>query len=196
MLCDRCQKNEATIHVKKIIGGKIESLHLCAECARETEDNGSIGALGFNLAEVLFNIAGMDNPKSARTAAAPADPQEDDSENETAFCCPNCGWTMEKLQKSNGKLGCPECYKSFAVIIHDAFSRIQRGKIHLGKKPGDTKPFNTQAALQLEIARAKKELAELVRREEFERAAVCRDRLNDLSMQLMDLEYQEGESNE
>ena len=102
---------------------------------------------------------------------------------------------MEKLQKSNGKLGCPECYKSFAVIIHDAFSRIQRGKLHLGKKPGDTKPFNSIAAIQLEIARCKKEMAKLVEREEFERAAVCRDRLNDLSMQLMDLEYQ-GDDNE
>lgn len=194
MLCDKCQTNEATIHVKKIIGGKIESMHLCADCARETEENGDIGALGFNLAEVLFNIAGVKPPETQHKEKAD-DEQKEDSGSETAFSCPQCGWTMEKLQKSKGKLGCPECYKSFAVIIHDAFSRIQRGKLHLGKKPGDTKPFNSIAALQLEIARCKKEMAELVRREEFERAAVCRDRLNDLSMQLMDLEYLGG-SNE
>ena len=186
MLCDKCKKNEATIHVKKVIGGKIEAIHLCAECARENEDQGNIGALGFNLAEVLFNIGGLENLSPHR----PAPEKSDDSnkEDDAGFSCPECGWTMEKLQKSNGKLGCPECYKNFAVIIHDAFSRIQRGKVHLGKKPGETKPFNSTAALILEIARGKKELAELVRREEYERAAVCRDKLNELNRQLQELE--------
>ena len=190
MLCDNCQQNEATIHIKRVVDGKIKAVHLCAECAREQEEQGDIGALGFNLAEVLFNIAGL------RDLVPPAEPQDneesdEDSGNSSAFCCPDCGWTMEKLRQSNGKLGCAECYKSFAVVIHDAFSRIQRGKLHMGKKPGDTRPFHTRAALQLEIAHCKKELAELVRKEEYERAAACRDKLNELSLQLLNLECQE-----
>ena len=192
MLCDNCQKNEATIHIKRVVEGKVRAIHLCAECAKEQEEQGAVGALGFNLAEVLFNIAGLRD-------IVPPEPETEeetveDSGSDTTFSCPVCGWTMEKLRQSNGKLGCSECYRSFAVVIHDAFSRMQRGKIHMGKKPGDTRPFQTRAALQLEIARCKKELSELVRREEYERAAVCRDKLNELTFQLLDIESQEDDN--
>lgn len=192
MLCDNCQKNEATIHIKRVVEGKVRAIHLCADCAKEQEEQGAVGALGFNLAEVLFNIAGLRD-------IVPPEPETEeetveDSGSDTTFCCPDCGWTMEKLRQSNGKLGCSECYRSFAVVIHDAFSRMQRGKIHMGKKPGDARPFQTRAALQLEIARCKKELAELVRREEYERAAVCRDKLNELTFQLLDIESQEDDN--
>lgn len=192
MLCDNCQKNEATIHIKRVVEGKVRAIHLCAECAKEQEEQGAVGALGFNLAEVLFNIAGLRD-------IVPPEPETEeetveDSGSDTTFCCPDCGWTMEKLRQSNGKLGCAECYRSFAVVIHDAFSRMQRGKIHMGKKPGDARPFQTRAALQLEIARCKKELSELVRREEYERAAVCRDKLNELTFQLLDIESQEDDN--
>ena len=192
MLCDNCQKNEATIHIKRIVDGKIRAIHLCAECARAQEEQGNIGALGFNLAEVLFNIAGLRDVVPPEPQAS--DETDDNSGLDTTFCCPDCGWTMEKLRQSNGKLGCPECYRSFAVVIHDAFSRMQRGKIHMGKKPGDTRPFQTRAALQIEIAHCKKELTELVRKEEYERAAVCRDRLNELSFQLLNLESREDDN--
>lgn len=192
MLCDNCQKNEATIHIKRVVEGKVRAIHLCADCAKEQEEQGAVGALGFNLAEVLFNIAGLRD-------IVPPEPETEeetveDSGSDTTFCCPDCGWTMEKLRQSNGKLGCSECYRSFAVVIHDAFSRMQRGKIHMGKKPGDARPFQTRAALQLEIARCKKELSELVRREEYERAAVYRDKLNELTFQLLDIESQEDDN--
>ena len=192
MLCDNCQKNEATIHIKRVVEGKVRAIHLCAECAKEQEEQGAVGALGFNLAEVLFNIAGLRD--IVPPAPEASEETAEDSGSDTTFSCPDCGWTMEKLRQSNGKLGCSECYRSFAVVIHDAFSRMQRGKIHMGKKPGDTRPFHTRAALQLEIARCKKELSEFVRREEYERAAVCRDKLNELTFQLSDLEGQEDDN--
>ena len=56
MLCDNCQKNEATIHITRVVEGKVRAIHLCAECAKEQEEQGAVGALGFNLAEVLFII--------------------------------------------------------------------------------------------------------------------------------------------
>ena len=34
MLCQVCNKNEATVHYTKIINGEIEELHICEECAR------------------------------------------------------------------------------------------------------------------------------------------------------------------
>ena len=183
MLCDRCKKKEATIHVKKVSNGKVESLHLCADCAREKEEQGVLGALGFNLAEVLFNIGEMAKPHADTGDSGP-----DEKQSDPGITCPVCGWNMEKLQSSHGRLGCPECYKTFSEIIGEALNRIQRGEMHIGKRPDKTDPLLNAAALRIEITRTRKKLAELVRREEYEKAAVCRDRLNALNEKLKLLE--------
>lgn len=36
MLCERCKKNEANVHISKNINGKATELHLCENCARES----------------------------------------------------------------------------------------------------------------------------------------------------------------
>ena len=185
MLCDKCKKKEATIHVKKVAGGKIESMHLCADCAREKEEQGVLGALGFNLAEVLFNLGEIGKPGHEEESGR--SPENAGPE----ITCPVCGWNMEKLQSSSGRLGCPECYRSFSGIIGDALNRIQRGRMHIGKRPDKTDPLLNAAALRIEITRTRKKLAELVRREEYEKAAVCRDKLNALNGKLKALEERE-----
>ena len=57
MLCQNCHENEATIHVQQIVNGKIQVFHLCEKCAAkkgiEAPDLDD-----FNLAEMLFDIAG------------------------------------------------------------------------------------------------------------------------------------------
>ena len=57
MLCQNCHKNEATIHVQQIVDGKIQAFHLCEECAAEKGIQ-TPQLDDFNLAEVLFDIAG------------------------------------------------------------------------------------------------------------------------------------------
>ena len=36
MLCEKCKKNEANVHISKNINGKTTDLHLCEGCARES----------------------------------------------------------------------------------------------------------------------------------------------------------------
>ena len=33
-MCENCKKNEATVHMTQAIGGRIQSIHLCEECAQ------------------------------------------------------------------------------------------------------------------------------------------------------------------
>ena len=33
MLCQKCKKNEATVHYKKVVNGKQTEMYLCPECA-------------------------------------------------------------------------------------------------------------------------------------------------------------------
>ena len=72
MLCDNCKKNEATILIKEIHNGSSVSINLCAECARKKEQQGELGSLGFNLAEVLFDVGKLAKAlKSGKDVSCP-----------------------------------------------------------------------------------------------------------------------------
>ena len=35
MLCDVCQKNDATVYLTQIVEGKMQKVNLCEDCAKE-----------------------------------------------------------------------------------------------------------------------------------------------------------------
>lgn len=191
MLCEVCHRNEATIHIKEVRDGKIISHDLCSSCAKLKEAQGELGVLGFNLAEVLFNLGKLtasaegrpDKNASSEPSRGTDRGEEETKENSGGGDlaalppCPACGWTANLLCESS-RLGCPECYRAFAPLIDRAVKRFQRGEFHLGKRPGAAAAGKT--ARLAEIAKLKRELARLVAREEYEAAAVCRDRINAL----------------
>ncbi len=174
MLCDICKKNEATVHIKEFHNGQCVSHHLCAECAEKKEQQGEFGALGFKLSEILFNAVPGNKKASAVKKETAADEQ---------LICPACSWSSEMIRKSNGKVGCPECYRIFAPILADALSKVQRGTVHLGKHPAAGNG-NDSGKLRQELKRLQTELADLVAKEEYENAAVCRDRIIAIRQQL------------
>ena len=179
MLCDNCKHNEATVLIKEIRNGKATSTNLCAECARLKEQQGELGALGFNLAEVLFDIG-----KFTKALKSGAGKPELEVPREVAEAiCPKCGWSAEKLRQHAGQLGCPECYRTFAPLVEGAVARIQRGLVHLGKRPAGGAAEGA-VAMRLEIERLRRELKELIRKEEYEAAAVSRDRIAALKREL------------
>ena len=98
MLCQNCHKNEATIHVQQIVNGKIQVFHLCAECAAEkgieTPDLDD-----FNLAEMLFDIAGK-VVKATQSASGQPKKNEADAPAGKDVVCPQCGWTGQQFRKT------------------------------------------------------------------------------------------------
>ncbi len=173
MLCDVCKKNEATIHIKEMHGGETHTSNLCAGCAAEKEKNGELSALGFNLAEMLCNLGKI---------SSVAKPTRESSTEFTAVC-PKCGWTLQKVRAFGGRLGCPDCYAAFAPLLSEAIRNVHRGSVHLGKRP-QSMPQDGRAALEAELENRRHELDALVKREEYEQAAICRDRINQLKAQL------------
>jgi len=186
MLCQKCHKNEATIHVQKIEDGKVKSLHLCESCAAQHSVDAA-DLQGFNLAEVLFDIAG----KVAKEINSGS--EEEESEPVAEPVCPHCGWSLEKFRKT-GYLGCPECYRAFEQPISGMLKNIHRGDHHTGKIPisagADQKHGHETALLKREIEQLRKEQEEKIRREEYEDAAVLRDRIQDLEKRIRQLEVQ------
>jgi len=183
MLCQNCHQKEATIHVQQIVDGHIHSIHLCEECA--AKKNGEVPELGnFNLAEVLFDIAG----KVAHAVKQPSDgPAESAEAEEPVSTCPRCGWTAQQFRKT-GYLGCPECYRTFAPQISGMLKNLHRGERHLGKVPlsagAQERKGRDSALLNREIERLRRELEEKIRQEAYEDAAVLRDRIQELSRKI------------
>ena len=181
MLCDRCKKREATIHIKEVHDGKCISTNLCPECAKEKELSGGLGAFGFNLAEVIFNM-GKGNGAGKPQPEEEMRPETEVRREEDAPVCPRCGWSLEKMRKSAGKLGCSECYTTFAKWVDMAVEQVQRGKVHVGRRP--RKRSRSLSAVRMEIDRLQLDLAAAVSAEEYEKAAGIRDRINALKNEL------------
>ncbi len=172
MLCDICKKNEATIHYKEIVGGQQKSLNVCAECAQKHEKASGMNFGAFNLAEMLFNLGKLSGkPEADAEKSAPPQP-----------VCKQCGRTVKDLHDSGGRLGCAECYSSFAPLLEDVLTRVQRGKVHVGKRPGVKRRSNAgnAAVAAAKLAALRKELAGLVKVENYEKAAQVRDAIREL----------------
>ena len=89
--------------------------------------------------------------------------------------CPKCGFNQESF-KEFGRLGCPTCYDVFASDLEAVFRKAHRGVEHRGKRPVK----HAKSVSQEEIEALKRELEERVASEDYEQAAVLRDRICEL----------------
>jgi len=89
--------------------------------------------------------------------------------------------TYQDFQKS-GRLGCGKCYDTFAENLSELFKKIHGSDRHVGKMLFATKETGKDQNKRLNSL--KNELDDLVRTEEFEKAALLRDKINDLKKKI------------
>jgi len=118
MKCDMCE-SEATVFLTQIVKGQMTQVNLCEKCSK---DKGVTDPMGFQLADCLLG-----SQKKSRPAP---DPDE-------SLACPTCGFTRAHLKKI-GRLGCPECYKTFGDDLEAMLRAMHKGTRHVGKAPGRT----------------------------------------------------------
>ena len=165
MLCEFCKKKEATVHYTKIVGGEIEELHLCDECARnhgEIEFDSS-----FSFHKLLTGL--IDNIYGGST-----------KEKVEEIKCSFCGLDYSRFRQS-GKFGCARCYETFKSNLIPLFKGINGHTNHVGKAPKST---NETLAKERKIQSLKAEMARLVAKEAFEEAAIIRDQIRELEKEL------------
>lgn len=166
MLCDECKRNNASVHFVSIINGEKKERHLCKDCAQKL---GTDSFMTFSWGDVFPTAFAFQPPR-------------------TAARCPSCGTTLDDITKT-GLLGCPACYSFLKSDIMPIIARVQSRTKHSGRVPMGyeapklDKPLEAaseQNADSLE-AKLKAELAQAVAAEEYERAAIIRDRLKALA---------------
>ena len=162
MICDICNKNQATVHLTEIIDNQITELHLCEQCAREKSIQME---QQFGLADLLAGLADFGKQLE--------EPQD------VNLKCPSCDMTYENFKKI-GRLGCSECYVTFKKNLGVLLKKIHGSSQHFGKCPMN---FEKQALPpRSELQELKDKLQAAIKREEFEEAAKLRDRIRELEL--------------
>ncbi len=158
MLCQSCEKKQATTHIKTIVNGELKEYNLCSECAQKLGYGSFFGSFGFDLDKLFGSF------------------MEGKSGTGGKKRCQCCGSSFEDIAKS-GKIGCAECYEVFRDELMPSVQRIHGRTNHTGKL---AHAAGTEVKIKNEIAKCRYELEKAIKAQEFEKAAELRDRIREL----------------
>lgn len=154
------------MHLTEIKGDKMQKVDLCEECAKTKGVN---DPTGFSLADLLL---GLGASQEIEQAAGGADVK-----------CSRCGFTQADFKKA-GRLGCPECYKTFAEGLDGLLKSMHKGTRHVGKVP---ESMRQSRDLSDRLKNLQKRLAKAIEDENFEQAALLRDEIKQMTAKLSNL---------
>jgi protein arginine kinase activator len=166
MQCCVCKDREAKVHLTQIVGDKMQKVDLCEECAKAKGVN---DPAGFSLADLLL---GLGASQEMEQAAGSGD-----------LKCPHCGFTQADFKKA-GRLGCSECYVTFAEGLESLLKSMHKGTKHLGKAP---QSLQQSRDLSDKLKALQKKLDKAVEAEDFEQAAQIRDEIKNTKEKLTEL---------
>src|ERR1700757_5309529 len=161
MLCCICKEREATVHLTEIKGDKMQKVDLCEECAKHKGVN---DPAGFSLADLLLGLGASQEMEHAAGG--------------TDVRCPKCGFTQADFKKA-GRLGCADCYATFAEGLEGLLKTMHKGTRHVGKVPQSLQLARDTSE---RVKTLQKKLAKAVDDENFEQAALLRDELRQMSL--------------
>ena len=161
MKCQNCKVNNATTHYSQYINGETTGLYLCSECAQKP-GVGSVFSSFDPFAGLFSAFSGV--------SLGSAQPTQ-------VHKCGGCGLTVSDIINS-GRVGCAQCYETFRQQLMPSIERLHGKAAHCGKRPG--KSAKAGDSKQKELEQLKKQLKEAIDAQEYEQAAVYRDRIRAL----------------
>jgi len=141
----------------------MQKVDLCEECAKSKGVNSTPD---FSLADLLLGLGASHELEQAAGGAE--------------VKCPRCGFTQADFKKS-GRLGCPECYLTFADGLEGLLKSMHKGTRHTGKVPEGLR--RTRDASE-RLGLLQRKLAEAIEEENFEQAAILRDEIKQMSSRI------------
>ena len=162
MQCSICKEKPATVHLTQIVGDKMQKLDLYEDCAKAKGIN---DPTSFSLADadVLFGLG--------------ASQEIEQSGGGVETKCTRCGFSQADFKKS-GRLGCPECYRTFAEGLESLLKTMHKGTRHAGKVPEALRASREQSD---HLKLLQKKLAKAIEDENFEQAAQLRDEIKQIT---------------
>ena len=157
MKCESCHKADATVQVKQVADGMVKEVFLCSDCA---ENSGLKSPAA--VADFLFGFSGA---KSKPESVSGSDNKKR---------CQVCNMSRTEFKK-HSRLGCENCYETFAAELMPMIDDMHRALKHTGKAPA-------RESSRAEIETLKAQLIKAVQSQAFEEAAQFRDRIKALEM--------------
>lgn len=172
MKCEKCGKNEANVYYKETINGVTKEMHLCNDCA-EKENIGAAFETSFPSMEQFWSdpfhsfLGGgfgslwndmLPTPKALNAVG-------------TERACPTCGMTERQLRQT-GRVGCPDCYKTFSDMLNPYMQKIHGADRHIG-----TSPIERQRQEKNPVEALQAQLKQAIAEENYEQAAKLRDEI-------------------
>ena len=160
--CSGCTK-KTTIHFTQIINNKVYKLDMCEDCPlkKEVIDPGN-----FSLTDIF---------KTEKEASL--------KQNLDEIMCETCGMTQVEFEK-RGRLGCPDCYTYFKPTIQTIAKDMHYGVAHKGKRPNLAVE---RIDLNHQVNQMKEDLERAIEVEDFEQAAILRDKIIEIEGKLGEL---------
>jgi protein arginine kinase activator len=171
MLCQHCNQNEATTHIKKNINGEKTEMHLCSECAKEL---GVMEDFKMPTMTDLFGDSFLGNFLGAGVTAM----------NSLAGVdrCQTCGSSFSDIVKG-GHIGCSDCYERFEDKLEPSINKLHGKSKHIGKFVSYEEAVNEkkEEPQVSELDSLKEQLKQAIKEQRFEDAVVLRDKINELT---------------
>ncbi len=161
MKCEICGLREAVIHIQQVVGYDKVELHICEVCAKERGITTGENQIEFSISNLIMGLVDVKDIQKRKGVRK---------------VCSGCGMTLEEF-KETGKLGCPECYVTFEREIRSLLRKMYGKTQHQGKFPRQLKTYKT---FLIDLERLKQDLNRAVKEENYEKAAVLRDRIAEL----------------
>ncbi len=160
MQCCVCKEKPATVHLTQIVGDKMQKLDMCDECAKVKGIN---DPASFAMADLMLGLG--------------ASQELDQSAAGAELKCLRCGFSQADFKKS-GRLGCPDCYKTFAEGLAGLLKTMHKGTRHIGKSPEALRASRENSD---RLKSLQKKLAKAIDSEDYEAAATLRDEIKSVS---------------
>lgn len=167
MMCQECGQREASICFATIINGEKHEEYLCQECVAKKQ------LLRFDLSQLAAQLAKKKEP------AAPEAPVPQ-------LTCGACGTTYAQFLKE-GAMGCPMCYDAF----REPLGAYLMKKLGRAQYAGDApEQAGEQVSLRMERDKMKQRLHRAVEEENYEQAALLRDRIRALNERIREVAHE------
>ena len=159
MLCQNCKRNDAEVHLKRIINGESAEIHLCTVCAGLLGVADTVASFS-PFGEILGGILASNDTKTL---------------SNKILRCDTCGFTFDDIART-GRPGCPSCYRVFSQKFMPSIRKLHGRAVYKGKNPSQ----GSESTVSDRLQELKIRLEEAVAAENFEEAAVLRDEIREI----------------